>query len=73
MALEKFSSQADEELLREIRELADKEGAKFYALVNEAFETLLEKRRQSKPRKTVMDYFESSINEYDHLYEKLAK
>jgi ribonuclease HIII len=73
MELEKFSAQADKKLLKEIKTLANKEGSKFYALINEAFESLLEKRKQTKPRKSVIDQFEASLNEYDYLYDKLAK
>lgn len=73
MTLVKFGAQADEELLKEIRALADKENAKLYAIINEAFKDLLEKRRQEKPRKTVMESFAAGLEEYDALYERLAR
>ncbi len=73
MKLEKFSAQAEKDLLKEVRSLADDEGTKFYALVNEAFEALLEKRKHTKPRGAVIEQFEASIKEYHYLYEKLAK
>ncbi len=73
MPLVKFGAQADEEILKEIKELADKENAKLYAIINEAFKDLLDKRKQTKPRKAVMDRFAESLADYDSLYKKLAK
>lgn len=73
MALEKFSSQADPELLRAVKGLAKEEGKQFQALVNEAFQELLEKRKQTKPRRFVMDQFQASLNRNDGLYKKLAQ
>jgi len=73
MALIKFGAQADDELLEEIRALADKENAKLYAIINEAFKDLLDKRKQAKPRKAVMGHFAESLVDYDSLYKKLAK
>ena len=71
--LKKFSTQADEQLLEEVKKLAEKEGKQFQMLVNEAFEDLVEKKKQSKPRKHVMAYFEKSLEEFDELYKELAK
>jgi hypothetical protein len=73
MALVKIGAQAEEKLWEEIRALADKENAKLYAIINEAFKDLLEKRKQAKPRKAVMDHFAGSLADYDSLYKKLAK
>ena len=73
MTLVKFGAQADEELLEEIRTLADKENAKLYAIINEAFKDLLDKRKQAKPRRKVMQRFAESLADYDSLYKKLAK
>lgn len=71
--LRKFSAQADENLLYEIKEIAQKEGKQFQVIINEAFEDLVEKRKQTKPRKEVMVIFEQSLNELDDLYKELAK
>ena len=73
MALVKFGAQADEKLLEEIRALADKDNAKLYAIINEAFKDLLDKRKQSKPRRNVMEHFAESLADYDSLYKKLAR
>jgi len=72
-SLKKFSTQADEHLLEEVKKLANKEGKQFQVLVNEAFEDLIEKKKQSKPRKHVMAHFEKSLEEFDGLYKELAK
>lgn len=72
-SLKKFSTQADEQLLEEIKKLAEKEGKQFQVLVNEAFEDLVEKKKQTKPRKHVMAHFEKSLEEFDELYKELAK
>jgi hypothetical protein len=67
MSLEKFSSQAEPEILCAVKELAKQEGKRFQALVNEAFMDLLEKRKQTKPRRFVMEQFQNSLGEYDRL------
>lgn len=71
--LKKFSAQADEHLLYEVKEIAKKEGKQFQVLINEAFEDLVEKKKQTKPRKNVMAIFEQSLQEFDELYKDLAK
>lgn len=73
MGLEKFSSQADPELLRSIKDLAKTEGKKFQTLVNEAFMELLEKRKQTKPRRFVLEHFQDSLKQNNSLYKKLAE
>ena len=73
MGLEKFSSQADADMLAALRELAVTEGRQMQALINEAFADLLEKRKQGKPRRHVMEAFNDSLVEYDSVYETLAK
>lgn len=71
--LKKFSTQADEQLLTEIKNIAQKEGKLFQVLVNEAFEDLIEKHKKSKPRNNVMAQFNESLEDYDDLYKKLAQ
>jgi hypothetical protein len=73
MSLEKFSSQAEANILHEIKTLAKTEGKQLQAIINEAFLDLLEKRKQTKPRRHVMEHFQSSLTEYDDLYKKLAQ
>ena len=71
--LKKFSTQANEYLLQEVKILARTEGKQFQTLVNEAFSDLIEKHKQTKPRKHIMAHFEESLNLYDPLYKNLAK
>jgi len=73
MALNKFSAQADEKLLEDIRSLAKNEGKYLTTLINEAFEDLIEKRKSGNPRRAVLEHFDASLQEYASLYEKLAK
>jgi mRNA-degrading endonuclease RelE of RelBE toxin-antitoxin system len=73
MAQKKFAAQADEKLIKDIRQLAKKEGKYLSTLMNEAFEDLIEKRKLGKPRRAILEEFEASLNEYASLYEKLAK
>lgn len=73
MALKKISTQADKELWEEINKLAEREGKYVYTIINEAFSDLLEKRKQSKPRREVMEHFAESLEEYESLYKNLAK
>lgn len=69
----KFSAQADEKILNEVKHIAKSEGKQFQVLINEAFSDLVEKRKQSKPRKSVINSFERSLKEFDELYKDLAK
>lgn len=71
--LKKFSAQADEQLLYEVKEIAKKEGKQLQVIINEAFKDLVEKKNQTKPRKNIMAIFEQSLNELDELYKDLAK
>ena len=71
--LKKFSTQADGILLEEVKKLAKTEGKQFQVLVNEAFADLIEKHKQTKPRKRIMAHFEESLELYDDLYKKLAQ
>lgn len=49
--MKKFSAQADVKLLYEVKEIAKKEGKQLQVIINEAFEDLVEKKKQTKPRK----------------------
>lgn len=71
--MKKFSAQADVKLLYEVKEIAKKEGKQLQVIINEAFEDLVEKKKQTKPRKNVMAIFEQSLHEFDELYKDLAK
>ena len=70
---EKFATQIDSTLLKEVRSLAKDEGRQLQALMDEALADLLEKRKQTRPRRHVMAAYERSLGTYFGLYEKLAK
>jgi hypothetical protein len=70
---EKFASQIDRSLLRDVRRLAKAEGRQIQAVLEEALRDLLEKRRQDTPRRRIMDIYAASHDRYADLYRKLAK
>ena len=72
-SMKKFSAQADINLLYEVKEIAKNEGKQFQVIINEAFKDLVEKKKQTSPRKNVMAIFEQSLHEFDELYKDLAK
>lgn len=70
---EKFATQVDADLLSSLRQLARSEGRQLQALVDEALSDLIEKRRQSKPRDSVMAAYHASHGPFGSLYRKLAE
>ncbi len=70
---EKFATQVNAETLAEIRALARQEGRQIQALIDEALQDLLEKRKQEKPRSHVMAAYKASHEKYGTLYKKLAE
>ncbi len=72
-AREKFATQVDPEILRSLRALAQAEGRQLQALVDEALADLIEKRKRSQPRKSVMAAYQASHEPFAPLYRKLAE
>lgn len=70
---QKFSTQVDPTILQEVRALADSEGRQLQALIEEALADLIEKRKQSTPRKHILAHYRTSIEKFGPLYERLAK
>jgi predicted transcriptional regulator len=70
---EKFSSQADEELLAAVRNLAQSQGRQFQSILEEALSEYLERHQNQRPRSHVMEAFGLSMEEFDDLYQKLAQ
>ncbi len=70
---EKFATQVDPALLASVRHLAQQEGRQLQALVEEALADLIEKRRHARPRAQVMAAYQSSLEKYGALYQKLAQ
>ena len=70
---EKFSSQADPELLAKLREVAQVEGRHFQAVLEDAMRSYLEDRSNSRVRPEVMAHFRASVQRNRRLYELLAQ
>jgi metal-responsive CopG/Arc/MetJ family transcriptional regulator len=72
-ALIKFSTQVDPQLLEQVRDIADDEGRKLQAVIEEALRSLVEERRHSRPRAHVMAAYQVGLAAFDPLYKKLAE
>ena len=70
---EKFSSQADPELLAALRDIARTEGRHFQAVLEDAMQQYLESRAQGKVRPEVMAHYRASVEKNRRLAELLAK
>lgn len=70
---EKFATQVNSKILRDVRALADEEGRQLQALVDEALADLIEKHRNARPRPHVMGAYLASHEKYGPLYKKLAR
>lgn len=70
---EKFATQVNSKILREVRALADEEGRQLQALVDEALADLIEKHKNAKPRSHIMGAYLASHEKYGPLYKKLAR
>jgi hypothetical protein len=70
---EKFATQVNSKILRDVRALADEEGRQLQALVDEALADLIEKHKNAKPRPHVMGAYLASHEKYGPLYKKLAR
>jgi hypothetical protein len=70
---EKFATQVNSKVLKDVRTLAEKEGRQLQALVDEALADLIEKRKNANPRAHVMNAYLSSHEQYSPLYKKLAE
>lgn len=72
-AREKFATQVNSEILATVRNLAQHEGRQLQALVDEALADLIEKRKQNRPRASVMAAYLASHKKFGPLYKKLAE
>lgn len=71
--LSKFSSQANPEILNSLHQIADAEGRKFHAVLDEAFRDYLNKKGFAINNRKVMSHFAQSLQEFEELYKELAK
>ena len=70
---EKFSSQAAPEVLASLRQIAQDQGRQFQAVLDEALRDYIRRQQKARPRRHVMAAFASSMDEFDSLYQELAK
>lgn len=71
--MQKFSSQAEPELLATLRTIAQQDGRHFQAVLEDAMRDYIEARKQEKPRASVMAHFQASLEKNRKLGELLAK
>ena len=70
---EKFSSQADPQLLATLREVARSEGRQFQAVLEDAMRTYIESCTQQRSRDSVMAHFRASVEKNRLLGKLLAE
>jgi len=69
----RFSSQENPEILNALYQIADIEGRKFHAVLDEAFRNFLNKKALSMSNCLVMASFTQSPNEFEDLFKELVK
>jgi hypothetical protein len=69
----KFSSQADADLLAQVRAIADEEGRQFQAVLHEALTEWVERKRGTAPRAVVLSELKATISRNRELYQHLAQ
>jgi predicted transcriptional regulator len=69
----KFSSQADPQILDELKAIAKADGRQLQALMEDAFRDFVAKRRANQMRPAVQAALERTLRERDWLYQQLAK
>ena len=72
-AREKFSSQAQPELLEGMRDIARKEGRHFQAVLEDAMSAYIESKTQERVRPEFMGHFYASLEKNRRLGELLGK
>ena len=70
---QKFATQMDADLLRQLREYAKSEGRQIQSVLEEAVQKLLKDRQGYQMRTDVMAAYKESLDRYSDLYEALAK
>ncbi len=70
---EKFATQVDSSLLADLRSLAKAEGRQLQSLVEEAISNLLQQRGNTTISPDILRAYQSTVERYASVYEKLAK
>jgi hypothetical protein len=69
----KFASQADPNVLADVKALAREEGRQFQAVVEEALKEWVERKRSDQPRLEVVAHLKATIERNRELYRRLAQ
>jgi tRNA isopentenyl-2-thiomethyl-A-37 hydroxylase MiaE len=69
----KYASQADPELLEQMRLIAREQGRQFQAVMEDAMRRYVEQVRGAEPRDRVLAHFRASVERNRRLGELLAK
>lgn len=70
---EKFSYRASPQVLASLRQIAESQGRKFQAVLDEAMREYIDRQQRERPRRHAMFAFASSLDECDALNRELAK
>ena len=70
---EKFTAEASSEALTALRNIAKAQGLQFDSVLDEALHDYIDRQQKERPRRHVMDAFAASTDEFDTLYQELAK
>lgn len=70
---QKFATQMNADLLRQLREYAKSEGRQIQSVLEEAVQMLLQDRKGYQMRPDVKAAYQESLDRYSDLYEALAK
>lgn len=73
LARKRFSSQASPEVLAALRQIATSQGRPFHVVLEDDLRDYIEREQAQRPRMHVISDLASSMDEYDHTYQKLAK
>ncbi len=69
----KFATQANEEVLACLRQMAAEEGRHIQSLLDEALREYIDRKQGLAPKADVLEALGASMAEYDKLYEALSK
>lgn len=69
----KFSSQAKSSILKDLKDIAESEGRQFQAVLEEAMQDYIVKKKGESPRDKVMAHFQASVVKNRRLGELLSK
>lgn len=63
----------DQELVKKLSELADREGRSLQSFIDEALTDLLQKKALEQMRPQMKTAYQASLDQFDPLYKKLAE